>query len=208
MKTIFTSAKLFSSKVVSIPPSIKTKAKLKTSNVRELTPIYNLLKSQKFAENKQEVDNYNQMTLFDSKVRPFAEKQVEIFTMSSSKAKLDRLHEFLSENLNSFEMQRFNGILASEMAKLKRKTNLEPSDFYPIYTKIYSLTNKKFINIQLFEYFKEIPLSAFTTPVNCDHTFENKVEMTLLADSSVDLAHLDFEAARLVDPTQGFRDVF
>lgn len=135
-------------KVVSIPPKLKIKNPKPTDN-KTLNPVYNLLKSEKLSENKNETFNslekntYEQLILSSSK--KLLTNYYKLYDIEQEQY-IETLYKFMNESLSVKEINLFISHL-NEAKNIIDSINIEKNEkiFTMFLDKLFILTERKSI---------------------------------------------------------------
>jgi hypothetical protein len=141
-------SKTFAKNVISIPPNLRTKNPQK-DNKKKLSPIYNLLKSEKLAESSNEKINVQEKLDYETILKEASKSMLlnyyKIYEDRSTREKdLKNLSEYLQKFYSSREMNTFlNDLKAAK--KIIDSDNVEKTEevFKMFIDKVYSLNSNK-----------------------------------------------------------------
>jgi hypothetical protein len=140
--------KTFGKNVVSIPPKLKSKNPQK-ENKKKLSPIYNLLKSEKLAESINEKLNvqekYDYETILKESSQSMLMNYYKIYEDKTLKEKeIKNLQDYLQTFYSTKELNNFINHL-NEAKKIIDTENVEKTEevFKMFIDKIYNLSNNK-----------------------------------------------------------------
>jgi hypothetical protein len=139
-------------KVVSIPPKLKIKNPKPADN-KTLNPVYNLLKSEKLSENKNETFNSLEKNTFEHLILSCSKKLLDnyykLYDIEQEKY-IENLYKFLNESLSVKEINIFISHL-NEAKNIIDSVNIEKNEkiFTIFLDKLFILTERKSINYLL-----------------------------------------------------------
>lgn len=140
--------KNFGKNVVSIPPKLKSKNPQK-ENKKKLTPIYNLLKSEKLAESINEKLNVQEKFDYETILKEASQSMLlnyyKIYEDKSAKEReLKNLQEYLQKFYSTKELNNFINYL-NDAKKIIDAENVEKTEevFKMFIDKIYNLNSNK-----------------------------------------------------------------
>jgi hypothetical protein len=140
--------KKFSKNVITIPPRLKAKNPVK-ENKNKVSPIYNLLKSEKFVESKNEKFNIEEKMDYETIISEGSKNLLlnyfKIYEDRTMKLKdLKSLYDFLSDFLSAKELNVFINFLkeAKEMIESEEVEKTEKV-FKMFLDKLYHLSSNK-----------------------------------------------------------------
>jgi hypothetical protein len=135
-------------KVVSIPPRLKIKNPKPVDN-KALNPVYNLLKSEKFSENKNETFNSLEKNTYEhliiSSSKNLLTNYYKLYDTEQEKH-IENLYKFLNESLSVKEINLFISHL-NEAKNIIDSVNIEKNEkiFTMFLDKLFILTERKSI---------------------------------------------------------------
>jgi len=139
-------------KVVSIPPKLKIKNPKPADN-KTLNPVYNLLKSEKLSENKNETFNSLEKNTYEHLILSCSKKLLDnyykLYDIEQEKY-IENLYKFLNESLSVKEINIFISHL-NEAKNIIDSVNIEKNEkiFTIFLDKLFILTERKSINYLL-----------------------------------------------------------
>ena len=140
--------KKFAKNVIAIPPKLRTKNPVK-ENKNKLSPIYNLLKSEKLAESKNEKSNIQEkldyQNIITESSRSMLLNYFKIYQDNSQKSKdLKSLNDFLTNFLSPKELNIFLNQLKTAKEMIEKEEIEKTEEIFQFFlNKIYNLSENK-----------------------------------------------------------------